>query len=338
MSTLIELIELNDADWAGAGHAYGDGADTLKWLREACGGDPQSAARAVDVLHNCLVHQGTVYEGSARAYPVLVRLLLDPAAPRREQLADLLLAIGTGGAATDAVRHEIRTALAASAPSLLPLLADPRREVRHRIAYLTGICAGLSAGTQTGYEKGAALAALRERALAEPDPLVAAVMVGAVAVRDAEGSAQWLYGALSPAHSPGVRAAAAWGIARAGLSWPVEATAAATEAWAHGDVLNGDVIAGEEWRWSDSPLAETLAAMGDPERAAAICLRLVRSEDEDTAECGALAALDLLDEHPDSYRELALLAEPLRSHPDSGIRSYADDLEELLPRQDPSSA
>ena len=57
-----------------------------------------------------------------------------------------------------------------------------------------------------------------------------------------------------------MRAAAAWGIARAGLPWTTEVTTAVAEAWEHGDVLNGDVIDGEQWRWSDNPLAETLIA------------------------------------------------------------------------------
>ncbi|MCR8574862.1 hypothetical protein [Streptomyces sp. Isolate_219] len=55
-----------------------------------------------------------------------------------------------------------------------------------------------------------------------------------------------------------MRAAAAWGIAQAGLPWTTEVTTAVTEAWEHGDVLNGDVIEGEQGRWSDNPLAETL--------------------------------------------------------------------------------
>ncbi|MDG4863507.1 hypothetical protein P8605_35740, partial [Streptomyces sp. T-3] len=162
-----DAVQLRDADWADAGHAHGDGADTLRWLRGACGDDPEAALRAVDVLANCLVHQGTVYAGSARAYPVLAELLLDPTMPGRPELADLLLDITLGTADSEAVHQEIRAAHSRATPRLMPLLSDPVRAVRHRIAYLTGMT--------TGHED-RTVPALRERALAEPDSLVAAVM------------------------------------------------------------------------------------------------------------------------------------------------------------------
>ncbi|MEU8994716.1 hypothetical protein AB0952_35955 [Streptomyces caniferus] len=41
--------------------------------------------------------------------------------------------------------------------------------------------------------------------------------------------------------------------------------------------------------------------MANPTRAAEICLRLTQSEDEDTEECGAIAAVALLEEHPHAY-------------------------------------
>ncbi|MFE3886085.1 hypothetical protein ACFXPQ_24790 [Streptomyces lydicus] len=313
-------IALHDTDWTEAEHAYGDGADTLKWLRDACGEDSDRAERAVEVLHSRLVHQGSVYAGSAKAYPVLVDLLLDPTAPRRATLADLLLDITIGIAETEAVHHEIRAAHARATPRLLPLLADPVREVRHRVAYMTGM--------RTGHQE-LAVRALGERALSEPDPLIAAAMTGGVARHDVADRAVWLSDALTPRHMPAVRAAAAWGIALAGLPWTTEATTAVTEAWEHGDVLNGDVIEGEQWRWSDNPLAETLIAMADPVRAAEICLRLARSEDEDTAECGAVAAVGLLEEHPYAATAFASVLAALRAHRATHIRSYADDLDAL---------
>ncbi|MER6946248.1 hypothetical protein ABT294_19660 [Nonomuraea sp. NPDC000554] len=318
-------IDLTDTDWADADHAYGDGADTFKWLRDACGDVPERADRAIGVLHNCLVHQGSVYAGSAKAYPVLVELLLDPAAQQRATLADLLLQITIGTAETERIHHEVRAAHSQATPRLLPLLTDPVREVRHRIAYLTGM--------RTGHED-LAVPALRERALSEPDPLVAAIMTGAVARLAPEDCAAWLSDALSPAHSAAVRAAAAWGIAQAGLPWSHEATTAVTEAWAHGDVLNGDIIEGEEWRWSDNPLAETLVVMADPARAAEICLRLTQSGDEDTANCGAFAAVGLLEEHPDTHPAFAHVVAAIRAHPHPNVRSYADDLDALSGRAD----
>ncbi|MFF8788010.1 hypothetical protein [Streptomyces sp. NPDC015125] len=313
-------IALHETDWTGAVHAYGDGEDTLKWLRDACGEDPDRAERAVEVLHNCLVHQGSVYAGSAKAYPVLVDLLLDPTAPHRATLADLLLDITIGIAETEAVHHEIRAAHARATPLLLPLLTDPVREVRHRVAYVTGL--------RTGHEE-LAVRALGERALSEPDPLIAAVMTGGVARHDVADRATWLSGALAPRHTSAVRAAAAWGIARAGLPWTTEATTAVAEAWEHGDVLNGDVIEGEQWRWSDNPLAETLIAMADPVRAAEICLRLIQSEDEDSAEYGAVATMGLLEEHPHPHPVFAPVIAAVRAHRAIHIRSYADDLDAL---------
>lgn len=185
-------------------------------------------------------------------------------------------------------------------------------------------------GLRTGHEE-LAVRALSERALSEPEPLIAAVMTGGVARHDVADRAAWLSHALASRHTPAVRAAAAWGIAQAGLPWTTEVTTVVAEAWEHGDVLNGDVIEGEQWRWSDNPLAETLIAMADPAHAAEICLRLTQSQDEDTAECGALAAVALLEEHPHAYPAFAVVIAATRAHQDSQIRSYADDLDALTP-------
>ncbi|MDG4861963.1 hypothetical protein P8605_27860, partial [Streptomyces sp. T-3] len=104
-------------------------------------------------------------------------------------------------------------------------------------------------------------------------------------------------------------------------------TIAVEEAWALGDVLNGDVIEREDWRWSDCPLGETLPALADPARAAVICLRLVQQSDEDTAECGVLAALELLDQRPSAHQAFAPVIEAARTHPDSNIRYFAADFD-----------
>ncbi|WP_326689123.1 hypothetical protein OIE63_19495 [Streptomyces sp. NBC_01795] len=320
MRTTIEAALSDDAEWADAEHAYGDGPDTLKWLREACGDDPERAGRAIGVLGGCLVHQSSVYAGSAKAYPVLVKLLCDQATPRRGDLADLVLGITLGTGETERVHLDIRAAHAHAARRLLPLLADPVREVRHRVAYLTGL--------RTGHEEHT-VPALRERAWIEPDSLLAAAMTAGAARHPHETRAAWLTACLSPDRSPGVRAAAAWGLARAELPWPPEATAAVEEAWAHGDVLSGDVIDGEEWRWSENPLAETLHAMDDHPRAAAVCLRLAREQDADTAERGVFGALAHLSEHPGAAPHFAPLVPLLREHPDTVIRGYAEDVEDL---------
>ncbi|WP_328733106.1 hypothetical protein OHT20_36840 [Streptomyces caniferus] len=119
------------------------------------------------------------------------------------------------------MHHGIRAAHAQATPRPLPLLADPVREVRHRVAYLTGL--------RTGHE-GLAVRALGERAHSEPDPLIAAVMTGGVARHDVAGRAAWLSGALASRHLPAVRAATAWGFARAGLPWTTEVTSAVAEA------------------------------------------------------------------------------------------------------------
>ena len=69
--------------------------------------------------------------------------------------------------------------------------------------------------------------------------------------------------------------------------------------------------------------------MAEPARAAQICLRLTQSEDEDTAECGAVAAVALLEEHPHAYPAFAPVIAATRAHQDIPIRSYADDLDAL---------
>ncbi|MFF9785325.1 MULTISPECIES: hypothetical protein [Streptomyces] len=56
-----------------------------------------------------------------------------------------------------------------------------------------------------------------------------------------------------------------------------------------------------------------------------------RSEDEDTAECGAVVAVDLLEEHPHAYPAFAPVIAAARDHRDIHIRSYADDLDACTP-------
>ncbi|MCR8574861.1 hypothetical protein [Streptomyces sp. Isolate_219] len=58
---------------------------------------------------------------------------------------------------------------------------------------------------------------------------------------------------------------------------------------------------------------------------------MTRSEDEDTAECGAVAAVDLLEEHPHAYPAFAPVIAAARAHRDIRIRSYADDLDAFTP-------
>ncbi|MFI7290903.1 HEAT repeat domain-containing protein [Streptomyces anulatus] len=218
--------ELDAEPWASYTHAYGAAEDVPDCLRALAGDDDPAAEEAQSELYGSILHQGSVYEASAKAVPFLARI-----AAAGIRTVDVLLLIGgiaeggtdpspgpeaePGPAGSEAVRESdeaaCRRAVVAQLPLLLASVEHEDRAVRQAAAWAAG---------WTG-TAGAALAvpALRDRAAVETDPLVRAELLTSLVELDPEGTAPAVAGAVGPDSPPELRIAAVMGCADAGLPW-----------------------------------------------------------------------------------------------------------------------
>ncbi|WP_424918134.1 HEAT repeat domain-containing protein [Streptomyces sp. wa1064] len=217
---------LDAQPWASYTHAYGSAEDVPGCLRALAGDDDAAAEEAQSELYGSILHQGSVYEASAKAVPFLARI-----AAAGIRTADALLLIGgiaEGGtdpdpgpnpgpdpAGSGAVRESdevaCRRAVVAQLPLLLASVEHQDRAVRQAAAWAAG---------WTG-TAGAALAvpALRDRAAIETDPLVRAELLTSLVELDPESSASAAAGAVGPDSPPELRIAAVMAGADIGLPW-----------------------------------------------------------------------------------------------------------------------
>ncbi|MBT2900495.1 HEAT repeat domain-containing protein [Streptomyces sp. McG3] len=218
--------ELDARPWASYTHAYGSAEDVPGCLRALAGDDGAAAEEALSELYGSILHQGSVYEASAKAVPFLARI-----AAAGIRTVDVLLLIGgiaeggtdpdpgagpePGPAGSEAVRESdeaaCRRAVVAHLPLLLASVEHEDRAVRQAAAWAAG---------WTG-TAGAALAvpALRDRAAIETDPLVRAELLTSLAELDPEGTAPAAAGAIGPDSPPELRLAAVMACADTGLPW-----------------------------------------------------------------------------------------------------------------------
>ncbi|WP_179893691.1 HEAT repeat domain-containing protein, partial [Streptomyces sp. rh195] len=217
--------ELDARPWASYTHAYGSAEDVPGCLRALAGDDDAAAEEAQSELYGSILHQGSVYEASAKAVPFLARI-----AAAGIRTADVLLLIGgiaEGGADPDpgpdpagsgAVRESdeaaCRRAVVAQLPLLLASVEHQDRAVRQAAAWAAG---------WTG-TAGAALAvpALRDRAAIETDPLVRAELLTSLVELDPEGSASAAADTVGPDSPPELRIAAVMACADIGLPWTLD--------------------------------------------------------------------------------------------------------------------
>jgi hypothetical protein len=243
------LEGLDDLAWDGLLHAYGPADDLPELIRAAASADEAEADGAVEELFHSVCHQGlTVYPASVAAVPFVAELAAARAVHRRSTLLYLLGAMADPHDANGVEAAAVRDAVTAQVPRLLPRLADPDAGVRETAAFTLARCPEAGAPV---------LARLRERLEVEDGPLARASLLAAGARLDAAGWADLLSAALGHA-SPAVRAAAALAIARAGLPWPGQGTAAVVEAYRDGDPLEGWV-----WTGGDDTLADLLNRFDD---------------------------------------------------------------------------
>lgn len=94
MELALFFAEVDAQPWAELQHAYGSAADVPDCLR-ALAGDEDEASEALSELYGSILHQGSVYEATARAVPYLARLA--EAGHRTEDLLVMLGGIAEGG-------------------------------------------------------------------------------------------------------------------------------------------------------------------------------------------------------------------------------------------------
>ena len=89
---------LDEVDWSEVQSAYGPATTVPTLVRRSTSSMPAERENAIGELWGCLCHQGTVYEASAVAVPLLLDAAMAPSltAGDRTQLLALLVHIGLG--------------------------------------------------------------------------------------------------------------------------------------------------------------------------------------------------------------------------------------------------
>lgn len=201
------LTGIDDIDWTGLQHAYGDASDVPDMLRGLLSADADERERALDALHGTVHHQGDVHDSTVACLPFLFEIATTPGPGGRGEVVELLRSIHGDGRDPEVMDfwsddeeeyEEWRRLLARAeadvrdrAGSLLPLLADPDPGVRRAVP---GALAQLLPDPED------VRAALTGRLTAEADPTVLRALasaLGDLGVRHA-GLAGAAAGALLP--------------------------------------------------------------------------------------------------------------------------------------------
>ena len=161
------LDDLDAVPWQSLRHALGDASNVPQLLRALPGADREERQSALKELFACLLHQGSVYEATARAVPFLFELLADAKTPERNWIAFLIASLGDGKGylnmhtsadeqrwrqmlaergttleaelqQEDAVVQAVQLEIGRSVQLLLPYLSDTQSEIRAAVARALG--------------------------------------------------------------------------------------------------------------------------------------------------------------------------------------------------------
>ncbi|MFE4797299.1 hypothetical protein ACFRFL_19870 [Streptomyces sp. NPDC056708] len=202
------FADVDAQPWAELQHAYGSAADVPDCLRALAGDDEHAASEAISELYGSILHQGSVYEATARAVPYMAQLA--GAGYRTEDLLVLLGGIAEGGADHgDTDEAACRSAVVGQLPLILTSVDAEGSGLRR---------AAVWAAAMTGAAD-RVLPVLRRRRRQERDPLVRAELLGAMAHLDPAGTAAAATEAMGTDEPGEVRIAALLACVDAGLPW-----------------------------------------------------------------------------------------------------------------------
>jgi hypothetical protein len=102
------LEGLDAVDWSALTHAYGPAEDVPAMLRQLASGDPAAWVAGIDSLYWTIYHQGTVYDSTPKAVPVLIELLHYREVKCRGRILELLASVARGSSFLDA-RKDLST-------------------------------------------------------------------------------------------------------------------------------------------------------------------------------------------------------------------------------------
>ncbi len=226
------LEDLERIGWDRLGHAYGVASDVPEMLRSLASEDEEQSEAALDELFGSICHQGTVYEATAPAVPLLVELAQSALVHHRDDIVFLLGEIARRAPDLDTwltghdlpqeprsedeaarLDRELRwaraahEAVAAAIPVLLGLLDDPDPDVPEMVLHTL---AAFPERARTLVPE------LRQRVARQTDPSAVArllVTVGSLAVSlpeaEAAAVASWLHAGLAGRQGGPARPAAA---------------------------------------------------------------------------------------------------------------------------------
>jgi hypothetical protein len=225
------LEGLADIPWGDLSHAYGSAGDMPGLLRAIASGDAKAAGDAVSELFGNIWHQGTVYQATPYAVPFLARM-----AAVGIRAGDLVQLLGCIAESTDdTTGGRARTAVAAEAGLLIPLLRDADPGIRAGTAWTLAQC-------RAGDE---AFTAVRAQWAAEEKPVVRTTLLKAMPELAPAQALPLMVRAAASGASAGERLVAAWACVTAGRAWDDDLRAASLAWLAEGlDLENG-------W-WGDS--------------------------------------------------------------------------------------
>jgi hypothetical protein len=271
------LEDLESVDWASLHHAYGTAEDVPGNIRRLTSDDPADWVAAIDALSFTVYHQGTVYDATPYAVPFLIELARSSGIKCRARVLELLAHIAAGASYLDvhgpppfhederetpeyqaqlaeelAWARASREAVWEGLDLFLDLLSGPDRRVRVAAGYALGTLCRAPRDEWPGAAREAGApariaAALRQRLAEEPDELVKAGQVFAIATlvgRDPD-AAEELRRQLAEPSSPRVELAAAMCLVEQADDPPVDAVDVLARSLARGVEIHDLFDAGQ---------------------------------------------------------------------------------------------
>ncbi len=95
-SNIPALARLYDVNWSSLRHAYGEASDFPILINAALSADERDREFALELLHQTIWHQGTIYQATAFAAPFIVDLIQSPDVENQVHFADLFASIAQG--------------------------------------------------------------------------------------------------------------------------------------------------------------------------------------------------------------------------------------------------